>query len=321
MSISQRDIKLLWGRAASRCSICRIELSQDNTAGSASFPIGEQAHIVGEEMDGPRGSSVLSPDERNSYHNLMLLCPTHHAIIDKNVEDYPVERLYLYKSRHELWVQQSLASNTPIDTRPISDLLRLVDTISPLLLWLHTSVPSEHSLAFIRSLHTFWTTYSMATEMLDSELLSGLDHFLRPLAAGERRLWADRPYARAKLGIASQILESYFKSRGFDWIDWDSAEAIEIAQIIKGNLERIASNADQLSNLEEHMVRHMLFLAKYYESYWRAHGHTQVPESLVQQFFATFDHLFCKPFGFRLPDPLDEASLDIIEQLCRRFKI
>jgi hypothetical protein len=108
MPILQKDIKLLWGRAANRCSICRLELAQDKASASESFPLGEQAHIVAREPDGPRGHSVLSDSERDSYYNLILLCPTHHRIIDENVEDYPIEKLHMIKAQHELWVRQSL---------------------------------------------------------------------------------------------------------------------------------------------------------------------------------------------------------------------
>ena len=112
MAILQKDIKLLWGRAASRCAICQKQLCQDKANVSSSFPFGEQAHIVAEKENGARGKSVLTLEERNSYHNLILLCPTHHTIIDRNVEDYPVEKLQYLKSKHELWVQNSLSEQT-----------------------------------------------------------------------------------------------------------------------------------------------------------------------------------------------------------------
>lgn len=109
MPTSQTDIKLLWDRSANRCAICHCELSQDKARVSGSFPLGEQAHIVAKTEDGPRGRSVLSPDERESYHNLLLLCPNHHTEADKNVEDYPAERLHFIKSKHELWVRETLS--------------------------------------------------------------------------------------------------------------------------------------------------------------------------------------------------------------------
>jgi hypothetical protein len=110
--VNQKDIKLLWGRSANRCSICRIELSQDKKSVHASLTLGEQAHIVGEKDDAARGKSILSDEQRNSYHNIILLCPNHHTEIDKNEEDWPVERLHLLKSQHELWVRETLGDTS-----------------------------------------------------------------------------------------------------------------------------------------------------------------------------------------------------------------
>ena len=116
MSISERDIKLLWGRAAAMCSFpeCRMKLTQDKKLASDSFPLGEQAHIVGESENAPRGKSPLTINERNSYFNLILLCPTHHTIVDNNPEDYPIEKLHLIKDQHELWVEQTLSERADL---------------------------------------------------------------------------------------------------------------------------------------------------------------------------------------------------------------
>jgi len=110
MSISERDIKLLWGRAAAMCSFpdCRMKLTQDKKRASDSFPLGVQAHIVGESETAARGNSPLTMEERNSYFNVILLCPNHHTVIDNNPEDYPIEKLHLIKDQHELWVEETL---------------------------------------------------------------------------------------------------------------------------------------------------------------------------------------------------------------------
>lgn len=110
--MNQKEIKLLWGRSANRCAICRVELTQDAKAHNVAFVLGEQAHIVGEKEDAPRGNSLLTLEERNSYHNIILLCPTHHTEIDKNEGDWPVEKLHLTKSKHELWVRETLGDAT-----------------------------------------------------------------------------------------------------------------------------------------------------------------------------------------------------------------
>ena len=76
---------------------------------NASYTLGEQAHIVGEKEDAARGKSTLSLEERNSYHNVILLCPTCHTNIDENEEDWPIELLHNRKSQHELWVTETLS--------------------------------------------------------------------------------------------------------------------------------------------------------------------------------------------------------------------
>jgi hypothetical protein len=114
--ISQRDIKLLWGRSGARCALCRSHLAHDKEHATGAFHLGEHAHIVAAESDGPRGTSPLSGAERDSYPNLILLCPTCHSRIDTGEpESYPVERLHHIKTTHELWVQSQLSS--PSDLR------------------------------------------------------------------------------------------------------------------------------------------------------------------------------------------------------------
>lgn len=111
MPISEQDIKLLWGRAAERCSFprCTTKLTQDKKLSSDRFPLGVQAHIIGKTKTSPRGKSNLTTKERNSYYNLILLCPNHHTIIDNNPEDYTVEKLHLFKDQHEYWVEHTLS--------------------------------------------------------------------------------------------------------------------------------------------------------------------------------------------------------------------
>jgi len=111
MTITQRDIKLLWGRAASKCAFpdCRLSLTQDSEDTSIHITIGEQAHIVAKEENGSRGDSLLTAEERDCYSNLILLCPNHHTIIDKNPKDFPVEKLHALKTEHEIWVLQTLS--------------------------------------------------------------------------------------------------------------------------------------------------------------------------------------------------------------------
>lgn len=108
--ISTKDIKILWGRAAEKCAICRKDLTDDIEIDSVTT--GHMCHIVGEKNSekSPRGISNLDDKERNSYPNLILLCRNHHADIDLDTKKYSIEKLHDIKSKHELWVKESLVT-------------------------------------------------------------------------------------------------------------------------------------------------------------------------------------------------------------------
>jgi hypothetical protein len=110
MAISVKAAKMLWGRAAARCSMpeCRRPLVVDGTKTDTDALIGEICHIVAESEGGPRGQSPLTREQRDQYENLILLCPNHHAEIDAQPETFPVERLKALKALHEQSVSDAL---------------------------------------------------------------------------------------------------------------------------------------------------------------------------------------------------------------------
>ena len=72
--------------------------------------IGEQARIISSKPNGPRRNIPIAQSEIDSYKNLILLCPTHHAEIDKDTNSWTVEKL---KEIHEEKVKIGL-DNTNI---------------------------------------------------------------------------------------------------------------------------------------------------------------------------------------------------------------
>ncbi|MFE0752020.1 HNH endonuclease signature motif containing protein [Gordonia sp. NPDC058843] len=109
MTITVTARKLLWGRSGSRCAYpsCRTELAHTSDLTGSSVILGEEAHIVARSEDGPRGKEPFEGD-RDSYENLILMCPTHHTLIDSVEEDYPAASLSQMKTDQETWVQESL---------------------------------------------------------------------------------------------------------------------------------------------------------------------------------------------------------------------
>lgn len=115
MTITARAAKMLWGRAAARCSMpdCKLTLVLDETEADDPALIGEMAHMVAESEDGPRGQSPLKTDERDHYSNLILLCRNHHREIDAQPDTWSVPRLREIKAHHETWVKASLPGYDP----------------------------------------------------------------------------------------------------------------------------------------------------------------------------------------------------------------
>lgn len=322
MGISQKDIKLLWGRAASRCSICRIELSQDKQSTNSSFPVGEQAHIVAEQDNGPRGSSILSVEERNSYHNLVLLCPTHHEIIDKNVEDFPIEKIHILKSRHELWVQNTLAkevSNMSKEFRPVSNLLGLVEEIKPFLFWLNRSVPPNKAKAFLLRLQQLWHS-SFVIERIDSGLAYGMDNLLRPISSVHFLEKDGQNYVRGNLCYASRRFSVYFENRGFEWDNIESYLEIEtILYYLERNVKKIEKNNELLDWDETNIVRLILYIVSYYKTVQREKEYIGISEGFVRQSHAVIEGFLKNELGFRLPDAFDNDENEILRELYKHY--
>lgn len=106
MAITVGTRKTLWTRAHNECAFpsCLQELAFDSEAvedGSVQVIIvGEEAHIRAQSPGGPRYEADYA--DVDGYENLMLMCPTHHSMIDANKgKGYSVKALLRMKKDHE----------------------------------------------------------------------------------------------------------------------------------------------------------------------------------------------------------------------------
>lgn len=93
----------LWAKAAGRCQYpsCNEPLWRDPRS-LRSMNRSYLAHIVADVPGGPRGHPTQSAQLKDQISNIMLLCDTHHRLIDDvDVEGHPVETLREYKRQHE----------------------------------------------------------------------------------------------------------------------------------------------------------------------------------------------------------------------------
>lgn len=127
MTISAADIKRLWARAAGRCSYptCDADCLPLLEFRSPTI-VGEMAHVISRNPSGPRGRPAPRDD---TYSNLILLCPTHHTLVDKAPERrFPPALLLEWKADHEREIESALAAPAFSDRGSLNIFMRRVLT-------------------------------------------------------------------------------------------------------------------------------------------------------------------------------------------------
>lgn len=118
-SIPQWIVLRLWVKSTGRCEFngCNKDLYTEELTLKMQ-KLGEIAHIVAAEKDGPRGDDPLPMEDRNKFDNLMLVCGDHHNLFDKQyVADYPADLLRKYKKDHEKRVEWLLSTGPIAKTK------------------------------------------------------------------------------------------------------------------------------------------------------------------------------------------------------------
>lgn len=99
--------------------ICKCELIMEATISDDESVIGDECHIISKEKNGPRHNPAYPQAKMNSYENLILLCRTHHKMIDDQSSTYSTDILKLMKTNHEKWVSESLNSKGE-ESKPVT---------------------------------------------------------------------------------------------------------------------------------------------------------------------------------------------------------
>jgi hypothetical protein len=105
---------------------CRRSLAIEVEQSDRTSIVSQEAHIVAEAPNGPRGESALTLEERNSYPNLMLLCLEHHKVVDDDPETFTVDVLLAMKAAHEQWFN---SLRDPADERREAQELLMVNMV------------------------------------------------------------------------------------------------------------------------------------------------------------------------------------------------
>ena len=124
-NFSAQVIRTLAERSGGKCAICRASTWGPSDSRFKSTNVGQAAHITAAAPGGPRYDPNISPQTRSSALNGMWLCGNCHHIVDKNVDDYPVEKLQAIKKKAEADAKAMLGVATtkkaaPYDNSPIT---------------------------------------------------------------------------------------------------------------------------------------------------------------------------------------------------------
>ncbi len=120
--IPERIIRQLLVRSAGRCQFrgCNKSLYQDLVT-KRNFNQSYVAHIVADKPNGPRGDSKRSKLLAKNLSNLMLLCDTHHRLIDiEAVEAYPESLLLRMKTEHEERIERVSAISPEMQSHVVT---------------------------------------------------------------------------------------------------------------------------------------------------------------------------------------------------------
>ncbi len=164
----KEEVKLkLWINAGGLCSFRGC--SQSVTTHNVTFEdtnFSNIAHIVGFNVDGPRGQSELPQSQRNNYENLILLCTKCHTLIDSKANEsfYPVELLRKFKEEHESDVARAIDL---VKTRQKTHLLRC-----------HANILNEQvQITFEQMVQATAPRYAQSKKFIDIDMtrIPGLD--------------------------------------------------------------------------------------------------------------------------------------------------
>src|SRR5438128_7606992 len=102
---SASEIKRLFAASGGRCAFADCTTNLVTESGAI---LAEIAHITASSPGGPRFDPVQTEKQRHGFENLILLCPTQHALIDTDPRRYDARALREMKALHERKIRQRL---------------------------------------------------------------------------------------------------------------------------------------------------------------------------------------------------------------------
>jgi tRNA A37 threonylcarbamoyladenosine synthetase subunit TsaC/SUA5/YrdC len=106
MTITTKGRQLLWARSGGRCAVCRLQLAPPQALVTRTSLAGYEFLLTHQSDD------LEFEPGTDGYERFILLCAEHKDAVEANPRNYPAQRLYAIKTRHEDWVTRTFDSNS-----------------------------------------------------------------------------------------------------------------------------------------------------------------------------------------------------------------
>lgn len=172
MAISDKNRKLLWARSGNRCAMCQCEITLDATSVDAHSVVGDECHIISTEKNGPRYVDPHPFEDMDCYQNLLLLCKTHHKLVDDQRNTWTANDLTNLKAKHEAWVKERLTPENPGD--PKTKWLQRVTTGEELISMIEGSLAYDFTHDSLKTAEEVSLVSSFSQNLQDCEILGDI---------------------------------------------------------------------------------------------------------------------------------------------------
>lgn len=240
MGVPVAEQNRLYARSGNRCAFknCGRILVDRQGPGEPLVLLGNVCHIVARSPGGPRADVFIPPHEIDRYDNLILLCNTHHQLVDFQPHTFTSDRLKAIKEEHESWVEQRLGSGPSIavlEPEPREDTLYA------------TALPVQQMPERIYAATSdFRTEHEVKARLAPARRGEMLPFILR-----EGKLFAFHP-VRAKAGPFAPVTRGPQESHRFGEWARDPDRAPWLAALLNRSLNKLTGRLGLALDMEHH---------------------------------------------------------------------
>jgi len=198
---------------------------------------------------------------------------------------------------------------------PVTDLLRGINVLAPLLYKLNNTLEGEDAQRFLAAMQQFFHGRNLLTLDTDQNLLIATDNLLRVISLADE----NPNYRMGKLATAIHHLELYRKRTGigFEAFLGDGSASQEL-QHLRASLSMIVEAAPELSGADLSLLRLCVALSEYgMRQGLPGQLYPEVAPNVHHTLHEFLNYSLILHLNFSLPDALDNILIGDMRHYCR----